>query len=195
MPQRPSLAVNSKTGQYFHSMSGHGTGFSFGGAPAASSGFSFGGGSTAPAPFGGGGSTAPTPFGGGGGAPFGSGVFGGSSSASAPAPAAGGFVPSAGGGGGFSMPAASGGGFTFGGGGGGAPAPAFGAANSGVFKLENVSLLKEGDADPIVAALQRGGISRLVLRGAPPSSVTRTVRETRPVSPIASRSPRRAGRL
>ena len=176
-------------------MSGSGTGFSFGGAPAASSGFSFGGGSTAPAPFGGGGSTAPAPFGGGG-APFGGGVFGGSSSASTPAPAAGGFVPSAGGGGGgFSMPAASGGGFTFGGGGGGAPAPAFGAANSGVFKLENVSLLKEGDADPIVAALQRGGISRLVLRGAPPSSVTRTVSETRPITLGASRSPRRAGRL
>ena len=66
------------------------------------------------------------------------------------------------------MPAASGGGFTFGGVGGGAPAPAFGAAaTSGVFKLKDVSLLKEGDAGPIVTALKRGGISRLVLHGAP----------------------------
>ena len=69
------------------------------------------------------------------------------------------FVPSAGGGGG---------GFTFAPTGGGGAAPvAFGSANAGLFKKEDVSLGSAADVEPIASALKAQTITKLSLIGAP----------------------------
>ena len=121
----------------------------------------FGSGST-PAAFGSGGAAAPAPFGGfgtgGASTPGGFGTGGASAPAASGAGGGGGFTFSGGGGGG-------GGGFSFSG--GGAPPAAFGSANKGKYKKEDISLVTAADVEPIASALRASPPERLELIGAP----------------------------
>ena len=152
-------------------MSHGGSGFSFS-LPGASS-FTFGSGGAAPATatsssgFGSGGTSAA--FGSGGTAtpaPFGSSSGGfGTGSASAPAATEGG---GGGGGGGFTFlggGGVGGGGFSFSA--SGAPPAAFGSANKGRYKKEDISLVTPADVEPIASALRASPPERLELIGAP----------------------------